>query len=115
MTKKLLSVLGTVVCLLALSNPAKAACGKVSITEMNWASSAFITEVSRFLMEQGYGCKVQKVPTASVTAATLLAETGKPDIATEMWYTSSPAYARIEKEGKVKTVANVFKDGGVEG
>jgi len=115
MTKKLLSVLGTGVCLLALSNPAKAACGEVSITEMNWASSAFITEVSKFLMEQGYGCKVTKVPSATVTAATSLAENGKPDIATEMWYNSSPVYGKLEKEGKVKTVGNVFKDGGVEG
>ncbi len=115
MTKKLLSIVGTGICLLALSNPAKAACGEVSITEMNWASSAFITEVSKFLMEQGYGCKVTKVPSATVTAATSLAENGKPDIATEMWYNSAPVYGKLEKEGKVKTVANVFKDGGVEG
>ena len=115
MTKKLLSIVGTGFCLLALSNPAKAACGEVSITEMNWASSAFITEVSKFLMEQGYGCKVTKVPSATVTAATSLAENGKPDIATEMWYNSSPVYGKLEKEGKVKTVGNVFKDGGVEG
>ena len=75
---------------------------------------AFITEVSKFLMEQGYGCKVTK-PSATVTAATSLAENGKPDIATEMWYNSAPVYGKLEKEGKVKTVANVFKDGGVEG
>ncbi len=115
MTKKLLSVLGTGIFLLALSNPAKAACGEVSITEMNWASSQIITEVSKFLMEQGYGCKVTKVPSATVTAAASLAENGKPDIATEMWVNSSPVYGRLEKEGKVTTVGKVFSDGGEEG
>jgi len=82
---------------------------------MNWASSQFITQVAKFLMEQGYGCKVTTVPSATVTAATSLAETGKPDIATEMWYNNAPVYEKIEKAGKVKTVANVFKNGGVEG
>jgi len=38
-----------------------AACGEVSITEMDWASAAVVTAVSKFLMEQGYGCEVQVV------------------------------------------------------
>ena len=38
---------------------AAADCGEVSITEMDWASSAVVTYVSKFLMEQGYGCTVQ--------------------------------------------------------
>jgi glycine betaine/proline transport system substrate-binding protein len=98
-----------------LSNTALSDCGEVSITEMNWASSALITEVSKFLMEQGYGCEVKKVPSATVTAATSLAENGKPDIATEMWYNSAPVYGELEAAGKVNTVADVLSDGGVEG
>ena len=115
MNKKLLSLIGSSLLLLGFTNPAKADCGEVSITEMNWASSAFITEVSKFLMEQGYGCKVTKVPSATVTAATSLSENGKPDIATEMWYNSSPAFSKLEKEGKIKTVGKVIKGGGIEG
>jgi len=116
MKKSLFSIISTAVLFAAMSSPAKAAnCGEVSITEMNWASSQFITQVAKFLMEQGYGCKVTTVPSATVTAATSLAETGKPDIATEMWYNNAPVYEKIEKAGKVKTVANVFRDGGVEG
>ncbi len=118
MKKILFSLISTAVLFTAIPSTANAAahskCGEVTITEMNWASSQFITEVSKFLMEQGYGCKVTKVPSATVTAATSLAETGKPDIATEMWYNSAPVYAKIEKAGKVKTVANVFRDGAVE-
>lgn len=115
MNKKLLSLIGSSLLLLGFTSPANAACGEVSITEMNWASSAFITEVSKFLMEQGYGCKVTKVPSATVTAATSLAENGTPDIATEMWYNSSPVFGKLEKEGKIKNVGKVFTDGGTEG
>ena len=39
--------------MLTAASPAYADCGEVSITEMNWASSQIITEVSKFLMEQG--------------------------------------------------------------
>ncbi len=115
MKKSFFSIISTAVLFAAMSSPAKAAeCGEVSITEMNWASSQVITEVAKFLMEQGYGCKVTKVPSATTTAAASLAENGKPDIATEMWYNSAPVYAKIEKAGKVKTVANVFKEGALE-
>lgn len=116
MKKSIFSILSTAVLFTVMSSPARAAdCGEVSITEMNWASSQIITEVSKFLMEQGYGCKVTKVPSATVTAAASLAENGKPDIATEMWVNSSPVYEKLEKDGKVTTVANVFSDGGEEG
>jgi len=118
MKKILFSLISTTALFMAMSGSANAAahskCGDVSITEMNWASSQVITEVAKFLMEQGYGCKVTKVPSATTTAAASLAENGKPDIATEMWYNSAPVYTKIEKAGKVKTVANVFKEGALE-
>lgn len=91
-----------------------AKCGKVSITEMNWASAAVVTNVAKFIMEQGYGCKVSVVPSDTVPAVTSLATTGEPDIATELWVNSAPVYQKLEKEGKVKTIANVLSDGGLE-
>ncbi len=95
---------------------AYAECGEVSITEMNWASSQIITEVSKFLMEQGYGCSVEKVPSATTTSVASLAENGEPDIVTELWLNSTGAvYAKLEEEGKVKRLADVFDPGGVEG
>lgn len=103
---------------IALSMPgaAHAACGKVSITEMNWASSQIITEVSKFLMEQGYGCSVEKVPSATTTSVASLAENGEPDIVTELWLNSTgDVYAKLEAEGKVTRLADVFNPGGVEG
>lgn len=95
---------------------AKASCGPVSITEMNWASSQIITEVSKFLMEQGYGCTVEKVPSATTTSVASLAENGQPDIVTELWLNSTgDVYAKLEAEGKVDRLTGVFDPGGVEG
>ena len=104
--------------LMSIAGAASAAaeCGEISITEMNWASSQIITEVSKFLMEQGYGCTVEKVPSATTTSVASLAENGEPDIVTELWLNSTGAvYAKLEEEGKVERLADVFNPGGVEG
>ena len=93
---------------------AAAECGEVSITEMDWASSQVVTAVAAFLMEQGYGCDVQKVPSSTVPALTSLAETGEPDILTEVWANSTPAYEGLLEEGKLVELGNVLSDGGVE-
>ncbi len=92
-----------------------AECGKVSITEMDWASSQVVTAVAAFLMQQGYGCDVQKVPSSTVPALTSLAETGEPDILTEVWANSTPAYQGLLDEGKLVELTDVLSDGGVEG
>ncbi len=111
-----LSIAGVVAGIVMISSPASASCGKVSITEMNWASSQIITEVSKFLMEQGYGCKVEKVPSATTTAVASLAENGEPDIVTELWLNSTgEVYKKLEAEGKVERLGDVLAPGGVEG
>jgi len=93
---------------------AHADCGKVSITEMDWASSAVVTAVATFLMEQGYGCDVQKVPSSTVPALTSLSETGEPDVLTEVWANSTPSYEPLLADGKLVELGNVLSDGGVE-
>ena len=99
---------------LAMMSSSAHACGEITITEMNWASSQVVTAVAKFIMEQGYGCKVKKVPSATVTAVASMAETNQPDIATEIWVNSAALYPKFVKQGKVKTVANVLSDGGEE-
>lgn len=84
---------------------------KYQSLEMNWASSQGIAKTAKFLIELGYGYKITKVPLATTTAAASLAETRKPDIATEMWYNCAPVYA---KTGKVKTIVKAFKEGALE-
>lgn len=93
---------------------ASAECGDVSITEMNWGSAAIVTSVSKFLMEQGYGCDVTVIPSSTLPSLTSIAETGEPDIATELWINTAPNYGELEAAGKVKTLTDVLSDGGLE-
>ena len=99
----------------SLSTAALAECGDVTITEMNWDSSAVVTGISKFLMEQGYGCTVQTVPSSTVPSLVSVAETGKPDIVTELWINGAQAYWEMEEAGTITTVADVLSDGGREG
>ena len=114
MRKTFTGIAGLVTGFMMMSTSANAACGEVSITDMNWASSQVVTAVSVFIMEQGYGCKVTKVPSATVTAVASMAETDKPDIATEIWLNSAAVYPKLVKDGKVMTLTNVLSDGGEE-
>ena len=113
MTIHLRSALLGAAALLAFSASAKADCGEVTITEMNWASASVVTAVSKFLMEEGYGCAVTVVPSDTIPAVTSVAETGKPDIITELWINSAPKYLELEAEGKVETLGAVLSDGGI--
>lgn len=102
---------------LAMSFGASAAvaeCGDVSITEMDWASSAVVTHIANFLMTNGYGCNVQMVPSSTTPAMTSIAETGEPDILTELWVNSSPVYEELRDSGKLVELTDVLSDGGVE-
>lgn len=103
-------------CALAIPAMAQADCGEVSITEMNWASNTVVTNVAKFIMEQGYGCDVTVVPSDTVPAVTSVAENGEPDIVTELWLNSAgEAYLRLEEEGKVERLGKVLTPGGIEG
>lgn len=113
MKKISLMMAGAAACV-ALPMAAKADCGQVSITEMNWASAAVVTAVSKFVMEQGYGCDVTVVPSSTTPAVTSVAENGRPDIVTELWVNTTPIYREIEAEGKAVTLGDVLSDGGVE-
>lgn len=99
----------------SMSTAAYAECGEVSITEMDWASSAVVTSVSKFIMENGYGCTVNTVPSATVTALASLAEKGEPDIVTEIWPAIAQVYYEIEAAGKVVALTDVLSDGGEDG
>ena len=89
-------------------------CGKVSLAKMNWASASVITEITNFLMIQGYGCDVKMVPSATTTAITSLAENNEPDVVPELWPNSAPAYPKLAAEGKVVKATDVISDGGSE-
>ena len=84
------------------------ACGEVSITQMDWASAAVVTSVATFLMSEGYGCDVTVVPTTTVPAITSVAETGEPDIITELWTSYTEVYDELVGEGKIVEMSSVL-------
>lgn len=93
---------------------ANAECGDVSVAEMNWTSGGIITGVTAFLLEQGYGCNVTVIPSATTTAITSLAENNEPDVVPELWVNSAPVFFRLEEEGRVLKASDSFSDGGTE-
>lgn len=115
MRKFMMGMLGAAASVAIMPASANAACGEVSITEMNWASAQVVTAVSKFIMEQGYGCKVTVVPSATVTGATSLVENGKPDLVTELWLNGAPAVVKLIESGKAIDLGKVLSDGGIEG
>lgn len=91
-------------------------CGDISIAQMGWASAEVITEVAKFLLEEGYGCTVSLVPSDTIPAITSVAENGEPDVVTDLWLNSAgDAYRKLEEDGTMVRLANVLEPGGVEG
>lgn len=91
-------------------------CGEVTIAEMNWASAGIVVGVSKFLMEQGYGCTVQVVPSDTTPAVTSLSENNEPDIVPELWPNSAgEVYDRLRQDGRIVELTSVLNPGGVEG
>ena len=93
---------------------AQAECGQVSVAEMNWNSGRIITGIAAFLLEEGYGCDVTVVPSATTTAITSLAENNEPDIVPELWPNGAPAYYDLAEQGKVVKASDAFSEGGTE-
>ncbi|OZI42085.1 glycine/betaine ABC transporter substrate-binding protein [Bordetella genomosp. 5] len=78
---------------------------------MNWESNLVITDVERFIMEKGYGCKTEVLPTETLPALAAL-ERGDLDVNSEIWLNSvADPWERAEKTGKVKRVGDVFMGG----
>jgi glycine betaine/proline transport system substrate-binding protein len=44
-----------------------------------------------------------------------VAETGAPDIVTELWINGAPAYDAMSEEGTITTLTDVLSDGGIDG
>jgi glycine betaine/proline transport system substrate-binding protein len=90
-------------------------CGEVSLMKADWGSAQIVTAVSKFLMEEGYGCEVNTVPLSTNPALVSVSETGEPDILTEIWTNGAPAYKGLLESGAIIQVTEVLSDGGVEG
>lgn len=78
---------------------------------MNWESNLVLVDVQRFIMEKGYGCKTETLPTETLPALAAL-ERGDLDINSEVWLNSvAEPWNQAEKTGKVKRIGDVYMGG----
>ena len=78
---------------------------------MNWESNLVLVDVERFIMEKGYGCKTETLPTETLPALAAL-ERGDLDINTEIWLNSvADPWERAEKTGRVKRIGDLYMGG----
>jgi glycine betaine/proline transport system substrate-binding protein len=101
--------------LLALACPAHAQgrspwcdSGKpVRFAGVNWESGALLTELMRYVMEKGYGCKTDAIPGNTVTLEAALAS-NDIQVFAEEWIGRSDAWNDAAKAGKVRAVGRVI-------
>lgn len=95
---------------------AEAACGNISIAEMNWGSAAIAAHVDKIVLERGFGCTVTLVPGDTVPTFTSMNTTGSPDLAPEFWVNAVRAdLARATSQNRLVVGAEILADGAVEG
>jgi len=109
------AVTGGVLLMGLLPLSAMADCGKVTIGELNWDSARMVANVEKFILQAGYGCKVEIIPTTTVPSMASLIEKGDMDLLSETWLNSikEPVEKGL-KEGKIVDAGRVLSDGGVE-
>jgi glycine betaine/proline transport system substrate-binding protein len=99
-----------------VSNPAQSACGKVTISDMNWPSATFMANLDKLILQHGFGCDAELIPGDTMPTGTSMIEKGEPDIAPELW---SNSFAEALKKGmaekRLRIAGKSLSDGGEEG
>lgn len=113
---KLIACLAFLAGLYGTGGSAQAACGSLSIAEMNWASAGIAANIDKFILEHGYGCTVDLVSGDTMPTFISMNEKGEPDMAPEFWINSvrTPLETAF-KEGRLIEGAEILADGAVEG
>ena len=62
-----------------------AACGSISMADMNWPSATLMANVDKIILEEGYGCEVEMIAGATTTTFASMDTKGEPDVAPELW------------------------------
>ncbi|GAB3625635.1 hypothetical protein PTE30175_02859 [Pandoraea terrae] len=104
----------------AFAGSAQAAdCGtapKVTIAEMSWLSASTLARVTQHILKSGYGCNVELMPGDTVPTATSMLTRSQPNIAPELWVsTTQDIWNSIRKKGNVYKANDVFASGAQEG
>ena len=80
----------------------------VNIGGMTWESNLILAEVESYILQKGYGCKTDILPTETLAAMAAL-ERGDLDVKPEVWPNANYApWKKSEATGKVKAIGNVF-------
>ena len=75
---------------------------------MSWESNLVLTDVHRFILENGYGCKTDTLPTESLPALAAL-ERGDLDVSSEVWPNNlGNIWDKVEMRGKVIRSGEIF-------
>ncbi len=99
-----------------LTPGALAACGRVTVADMNWASAEFAAHVDKFILEKGYGCTVELVPGDTNPTIASMTSRAQPDVAPEIWMNSArEVIEKAVKEDKLTVAGEILSDGGIEG
>ena len=78
---------------------------------MSWESNLVLTDVQRLILETGYGCKTDILPTETLPALAAL-ERGDLDVNTEIWLNSmGKIWYDAEERGKVIRSGDLFLGG----
>ena len=58
MIRKTLSLIVVLMAAMVITGTSFAACGSLTMAEMNWASAQLMAQVDKVILEKGYGCEV---------------------------------------------------------
>jgi glycine betaine/proline transport system substrate-binding protein len=99
-----------------ISGPAQAACGRITIADMNWPSASLMAHMDRLILRHGFGCDAEVVSGDTMPTATSMIEKGEPDIAPELWTNSFvEALRKGVAEKRLRIAGRSLSDGGEEG
>jgi len=83
----------------------------VNFGGMNWETNLVLTDVQRFIIEKGYGCKTDVLPTETLAGLAALVR-GDLDVNTEIWLNSMvDPWKKAEASGKVKGIGSLYMGG----
>ena len=86
----------------SFSVTANAACGKIVMADMNWASANLMANVDKVILEAGYGCEIELITGATMPTFTSMNEKGAPDVAAEQWANAvANPLAKAVEEGRL--------------
>lgn len=110
----LAALLGTVGSAALAAQPA--ACGHLTIANMNWQSAEVLAHIDKIVLNKGYGCDAELVPGDTMPTLSSMIEKGQPDVAPEAWVNSiREPLDKAVKTGRLHYSVAVLSDGSVQG